>query len=86
MVCQAMLLLEEAGRWDLVASAALPQARLVRRAAAGIAALVFACSQLRPGTGAGLQPTVTGTLKNSGELGVAQYPRGEEKAAHQAAG
>ncbi|KAJ1194013.1 hypothetical protein NDU88_003308 [Pleurodeles waltl] len=46
-VLQALALLREAGRLDLVAPEALSPGRLVRRAAAGVAAAVAACSPPR---------------------------------------
>ncbi|KAJ1208798.1 hypothetical protein NDU88_004181 [Pleurodeles waltl] len=46
-VQQALALLREAGRLDLVAPEALAQGRPVRRASAGVAAAVAACSPPR---------------------------------------
>ncbi|KAJ1157478.1 hypothetical protein NDU88_010190 [Pleurodeles waltl] len=51
-VQQALLLLEEAGRLDLVRPGAALATRPMRKAASGVAVAVMACSPLRRVTGA----------------------------------
>ncbi|KAJ1090042.1 hypothetical protein NDU88_003182 [Pleurodeles waltl] len=62
-VRQALRLLEEAGRLDLLSSGTLPRVRPAMPAAASVAAAVFSCSPLHPGNGAGNQVSVQGRLR-----------------------
>ncbi|KAJ1099394.1 hypothetical protein NDU88_004495 [Pleurodeles waltl] len=86
LVRQVLSLLEEASRLDLLAPAAHPHVRPVRRAAAGVAAAVLACSPPRGYADTSGEQVMADTIQSSRGLQTAQDPRGEEKAEPRAAG
>ncbi|KAJ1207522.1 hypothetical protein NDU88_002913 [Pleurodeles waltl] len=78
-VQQALRLLEEVGRLDLVRLEAAPAARPARRAVSGVAADVLACSPLRRVTAVKKEGDEAGQ-QDLGRAGAVRRPRDEVKA------
>ncbi|KAJ1129025.1 hypothetical protein NDU88_007396 [Pleurodeles waltl] len=77
-VLEALALLKQAGRMDLLREEALVPGRPARRASAGVAAAVAACSPPRPAGGA--QDTLDFEEEDPGEEEAARTPWEEAKA------
>ncbi|KAJ1149699.1 hypothetical protein NDU88_002504 [Pleurodeles waltl] len=74
-VLEAVALLKQAGRMDLLREEALAPGRPARRASAGVAAAVAACSPPRPAGGAQVRGVARGAVGRAGK-GVAGAGKG----------